>query len=103
MRLAGGERPAVAHSARVRRLLARTAERFRAEAVNLVASHLFVAGGKESDSERPIQLGGACAVDAEAFPSIAQYVALGKRSARESSPPSPSAGRRWGPGWETHY
>jgi exonuclease SbcD len=66
-----------AYSDRVARLLAEAAARFRRDTVNLVVSHLFVAGGEESGSERPIQLGGAYTVDPSAFPPSAQYVALG--------------------------
>ena len=40
-------------------------------------SHLFVRGGIESDSEVQIQVGGTYAVDPDAFPESAQYVALG--------------------------
>ncbi|MCK9905552.1 exonuclease SbcCD subunit D C-terminal domain-containing protein, partial [Frankia sp. Cpl3] len=43
----------------------------------LVTSHLFVLGGMESDSERPIQIGGALTVSPAAFPEKAHYVALG--------------------------
>lgn len=66
-----------AYSERVGRLLHAAARRFRADTVNLVTSHLFVAGGMESESERPIQLGGAYTVLPEAFPAGAHYVALG--------------------------
>jgi exonuclease SbcD len=40
-------------------------------------SHLYVLGGAESDSERPIQVGGAYTVDPSALRCGAQYVALG--------------------------
>lgn len=66
-----------AYAGAVRQLLDGVATRFRDDAVNLVASHLFVLGGLESDSERPIQLGGACAVPPDVFPARAHYVGLG--------------------------
>lgn len=50
---------------------------FRPDTVNLAVSHLYVAGGRESDSERQIQLGGAYSIPAAALPAGAQYVALG--------------------------
>ncbi|WP_027408996.1 exonuclease SbcCD subunit D [Anoxybacteroides tepidamans] len=50
---------------------------FRHDTVNIAMSHLYVAGGATSDSERPIEVGGAYTVSAERFPSRAQYVALG--------------------------
>lgn len=45
--------------------------------VHLAMSHLYVAGSKESDSERPVHIGGAYTVAAESLPAAAQYVALG--------------------------
>lgn len=52
------------------------AQNFRRESVNLCISHLFVRGGKSSDSERQIDLGGACLVEPDILPP-AQYIALG--------------------------
>jgi len=66
-----------AYSERVRGILQGVAARFRSDTVNLVVSHLYMAGGREAESERPIQLGGALAVDARALPASAHYVALG--------------------------
>lgn len=66
------------YSAQVAQLFGALAGNYRADTVRLAASHLFVAGGKESaDSERPIQVGGAYTVEPGAFPAAAQYVALG--------------------------
>ncbi|HEX3016178.1 MAG TPA: exonuclease subunit SbcD [Desulfobacteria bacterium] len=65
------------YSQRVGLMFAALAERFRPDTVNLGLSHLFVQGGIESDSERPIQLGGAPTVVPEALPAGAHYVALG--------------------------
>jgi DNA repair protein SbcD/Mre11 len=45
--------------------------------VHVAMSHLYVAGSKESDSERPVHIGGAYTVAAESLPAAAQYVALG--------------------------
>jgi len=58
----------------------RLASKFRPSTVNLAMSHLFVRGGIESgvESENYIQqVGGVYAVDPLAFPSNAQYIALG--------------------------
>lgn len=68
---------AKAYSDRIAGLFHQVAAEFRPDTVNLLTSHLFVRGGEESGSERPIQVGGACAVDAAAFPAATQYVALG--------------------------
>jgi exonuclease SbcD len=44
----------------------------------LAVSHLFVAGGEESESEeRPIQMGGAYAVRPSHLPTDVHYIALG--------------------------
>lgn len=66
-----------AYSERVGRLMADLAAAFRPDAVNLAMSHIYVLGGVESDSERPIQVGGAYTVDPAALPAGAQYTALG--------------------------
>ncbi|MFC0299168.1 exonuclease SbcCD subunit D [Geobacillus jurassicus] len=62
---------------RIRALLAAMAASFTVETVNVAMSHLYVAGGHTSDSERPIEVGGAYTVAAESLPKTAQYVALG--------------------------
>ncbi len=43
----------------------------------ILMGHLFVDGGKETDSERNIQIGGASAIRATDFPDSVDYVALG--------------------------
>ncbi len=47
------------------------------ELPKILMGHLFVDGGKETDSERNIQIGGASAVRASDFPEGVDYVALG--------------------------
>lgn len=51
--------------------------KFEEETVNIAMSHLYVAGGASTDSERPIEVGGAYTVRATSLPKEAQYVALG--------------------------
>ena len=51
--------------------------KFREDTVNLVMAHIFVAGGKESESERTIQVGGAMTVHPSALPANAHFAALG--------------------------
>lgn len=65
------------YSDRIGELFNKLSEKYREDTINLVASHLFVLGGEESDSERQIQLGGSLAVSASVFPEEAQYIALG--------------------------
>lgn len=62
---------------RVRALFAEMCHFFTPDTVNIAMSHLFVAGGDSSDSERPIQVGGAYTVGAGSLPEKAQYIALG--------------------------
>ncbi|MBS3872743.1 MAG: exonuclease SbcCD subunit D [Firmicutes bacterium] len=66
-----------AYAEMVIELLDRQASAFRADTVNIVVSHLLALGGLPSDSERAIDIGGACAVDYKRFPRQAQYIALG--------------------------
>ncbi|MET1248156.1 exonuclease SbcCD subunit D [Sporolactobacillus sp. STCC-11] len=66
-----------AYNERLAELFKLQAQSFKKDAVNLLMTHLFAAGGKESDSERPIQVGGAYTVHPSAFPESAMYVALG--------------------------
>jgi exonuclease SbcD len=52
-------------------------KQFQPGNVHVAMSHLYVAGSKETDSERPVHIGGAYTVAAESLPAAAQYVALG--------------------------
>ncbi|MDQ0921253.1 exonuclease SbcCD subunit D [Paenibacillus sp. V4I5] len=65
------------YSERVGALIHKQAASFEAGTVNLIMSHLYVLGGHETESERPIQVGGAYTVDTNALTAGAQYVALG--------------------------
>ncbi|WP_042204483.1 exonuclease SbcCD subunit D [Paenibacillus camerounensis] len=67
----------LAYSARVGRLMKLLGREFTPQTVNLAMSHIYVLGGDESDSERPIQVGGAYTVDPSALSCGAQYTALG--------------------------
>lgn len=66
-----------AYSQRVGKLMKRMARDFSPETVNLAMGHIYVLGGVESDSERPIQVGGAYTVDPSALAVGACYTALG--------------------------
>lgn len=65
------------YSERVGALIRRQAASFAPDTVNLIMSHVYVLGGQETESERPIQVGGAYTVDTAALTVGAQYVALG--------------------------
>lgn len=66
-----------AYSEVVHEILAQQTENYREDTVNLAVSHLFVQGSSASESERPIQIGGACTVAIDHLPASAQYIALG--------------------------
>jgi exonuclease SbcD len=66
-----------AYDQRIKDVLAKLAENFRQDTVNVVVSHLFMLGGKTCDSERTLQVGGAMTVAAASMPANADYVALG--------------------------
>lgn len=66
-----------AYSERLGNLFLKLGEKFREDTVNLAISHLFIKGGKESDSERTLQVGGALTVDPSVFPEKAHFIALG--------------------------
>lgn len=66
-----------AYSERIAHILQEQAQHFSKQTINLVMSHLYVLGGAETDSERPIQVGGAYTVDTKALDVNAHYTALG--------------------------
>lgn len=66
-----------AYDQRIASILNTMAQQFTTNAVHILMSHLFVAGGIETDSERPISIGGAYTVSPASFPETADYVALG--------------------------
>jgi len=73
----GDEERQTAYSDRVSRLLAEAMAAAGDGTVRFALGHLFMAGGRESESERQIQLGGALAVQPQALASGVHYVALG--------------------------
>ena len=66
-----------AYSDRIGSLLLKLKDNFRENTINLIMSHLFMLGGRESDSERTIQVGGAFTVNPSVLPSNAHFAALG--------------------------
>ncbi|WP_047152894.1 metallophosphoesterase family protein [Aneurinibacillus tyrosinisolvens] len=67
----------LAYDQRLAQLFALQSRHFSKDTINLAMSHLYVMGSHESESERPIQVGGAYTVSATTLPAAAQYVALG--------------------------
>lgn len=82
----------LAYSERVGGLYRALSSHFRPDAINLAMGHLFARGGKPSDSEREIQVGGAYTVHPEHLPAGAHYVALGHlhRPQQVKNAPSPT-------------
>jgi exonuclease SbcD len=65
------------YNRRVSEFMHQAARGFLDDQPNIIASHLFVQGGDKTNSERDIEVGGACAMNAASFPAAAGYVALG--------------------------
>jgi len=65
------------YAERMRRLITALSAHFRPDAVNVVAAHCFVRGGKLGGGERDAQTIFDYSVEANAFPANANYVALG--------------------------
>jgi exonuclease SbcD len=82
-----------AYSERIGDLFASISRNFREDTVNLAVGHLFLRGGKETDSERTLQVGGAMTVDPAVLPKNAHFVALGHlhRPQRVAPAPCPAA------------
>ncbi|SFP44649.1 exonuclease subunit SbcD [Salibacterium halotolerans] len=66
-----------AYQKKVRELFDAMTSSFQPGHVRIGMSHVFAAGGTESDSERPIEVGGAYTLSSDAFPAGVQYTALG--------------------------
>lgn len=81
-----------AYSKTVNDIFLRQSAAYRPDSVNIAVSHLFVMGGISSESERPIEIGGACTVDVNHLPAQAQYTALGHlhRAQEVKHAPSPA-------------
>ncbi|WHH57449.1 exonuclease SbcCD subunit D C-terminal domain-containing protein [Petroclostridium sp. X23] len=86
------EKQQKAYSDKITDVLTQLSEKFRQDTVNLIVSHLFLNGGKECDSERTLQVGGAMTVNTQKLPTNAQYIALGHlhRPQRIKSAPAPT-------------
>jgi len=65
------------YSQRVGQIFRELEKNFENDTINIAVSHIFVVGGEETESERPIQLGGSLLVEKKDLPTKAQYIALG--------------------------
>nr|WP_090888272.1 exonuclease SbcCD subunit D [Evansella caseinilytica] len=66
-----------AYDERIKDIFRMLTKNFTDNEVNVAMSHLFTAGGSGSESERPIEVGGAYTVRAVNLPDNVQYTALG--------------------------
>ena len=76
-----------AYSDRIAAMIQQQASAFRRDTVNIVMSHLFASGGVNSESERPIEVGGAYTVDATSLCGIRRQSADSSMSVEISSIP----------------
>lgn len=65
------------YNERLKLLINDLASHFKKDHANIFVSHIYVNGGKTSDSERNFQLGGAYAVNGDTLPCNCDYIALG--------------------------
>ncbi|WLR51515.1 exonuclease subunit SbcD [Bacillus tianshenii] len=65
------------YDAQIRGIFDKLCHSFTNDTVNVAMSHIFTAGGSSTESERPIEVGGAYTVRATSLPAKAQYTALG--------------------------
>lgn len=65
------------YSKKVGQIFSQLEKAYGDDTINLAVSHLFVAGGESSQSERPIHVGGGLTVHIEDLPIRSQYTALG--------------------------
>jgi exonuclease SbcD len=66
-----------AYSEKIGSIFSLLSSKFRDDTVNLAVGHLFIRGGRESESERTLQIGGALTVDPSELPSNAHFIGLG--------------------------
>lgn len=66
-----------AYSDKIGSIFLELGQKFRDDTINLIVSHIFMKGGKESESERTLQVGGALTVSSSNIPANTHFVALG--------------------------
>ncbi len=66
-----------AYSEKIGSVFSALGRKFRDDTVNLAVGHIFLRGGRESESERTLQVGGALTVDPGVLPANAHFIALG--------------------------
>ncbi|MDG5789672.1 exonuclease SbcCD subunit D [Evansella sp. AB-P1] len=66
-----------AYDVRIKDIFSELTKELPKNEVSVAMSHLFVAGGNSTESERPIEVGGAYTIRATTLPDNVQYTALG--------------------------
>ncbi|SDH04841.1 Exodeoxyribonuclease I subunit D [Alteribacillus persepolensis] len=66
-----------AYNEKIAQIFQQLTSSFKKDYASIAMSHVFTAGGAASDSERPIEVGGAYTVSPLSFPANVQYTALG--------------------------
>lgn len=66
-----------AYSDKISDIITTLSQQFRDDTVNIGVGHFFIRGGKESESERTLQVGGALTVEPGVLPERAHFFALG--------------------------
>ncbi|ADU30228.1 exonuclease SbcCD subunit D [Evansella cellulosilytica] len=82
-----------AYDERIHYIFEQLTKEFSPTEVNVAMSHLFVAGGNSTESERPIEVGGAYTIRATHLPSNVQYTALGHLHRPQNIKRSPKIAR----------
>ncbi len=82
-----------AYDDRIQYIFSQLTKYFSENDINVAMSHLFVAGGSATESERPIEVGGAYTIRATNLPSEVQYTALGHLHRPQYIKRSPSLAR----------
>ncbi|NJD03878.1 MAG: exonuclease SbcCD subunit D [Ruminiclostridium sp.] len=66
-----------AYSEKIGSIFSALSQKFREDTVNLALGHIFLRGGRESQSERTLQVGGPLTVDPGVLSANAHFIALG--------------------------
>ena len=75
--VSGEDEIKASYNERIKKITCSLAEHFMPDCANIFVSHLYINGGKPSDSERNFQLGGAYALNADIIPPECDCALLG--------------------------
>lgn len=75
--VSGDDEIKASYNERIKKITYSLAEHFKPDCANIFVSHIYINGGKPSDSERNFQLGGAYALNADIIPPECDCALLG--------------------------